>query len=178
MPLLPALLALFLFASAAHSQQASYTYWPVPPSNPFPALSASNTPRIGTSLDLQLRSSFYADLGSSRIWSDSFLMTGASRTAWGSLRLPWTPNLTLYCKGSRATWKNSLLISIDAFSWIPRSNSTYSTIKLPIPNDSSLLGVHFYQQLLIYSVTHVNWPLGSPTCNFFLSRGGHGVIGR
>ena len=43
------------------------------------------------------------------------------------------------------------------------------TLWIPIPNDPSLIGANFYQQVLETITPYFNW--------LILSRGGHGVIG-
>ncbi len=154
--LLPALL--FLLPGVVVAQTtASYTYiQQKPPHNqstwsPDQPL-ALNLPRIGTTFKVEVFHSFTT----SSVRVLSVLATGATN-----------PN-------TRVDWlRGWLYTSAEVVTVIPLSRSVCcATVSFPIPNSSALLGVHFYQQVYLQIQ-----PTGRSTIPW-LSRGGHGVIGR
>ena len=153
--LLPAFL--FLLPCVLGAQAASYTYikqkapWAGNVSNPE-VPNAVNLPRIGTTFKVEVFHSFTT----SSVRVLSVLATGATN-----------PN-------TRVDWlRGWLYTSAEVVTVIPLSRSVCcATVSFPIPNSSALLGVHFYQQVYLQIQ-----PTGRSTIPW-LSRGGHGVIGR
>jgi hypothetical protein len=137
------------------AQAASYTYLDqrAPYSNPTPEwLTALNTPRIGTTLTVEVPLSFQTCCPFEKVY---FLATGATN-----------PSLRYDPLGG---W---LFTSADVSVVQVPHGSPYSrtTITFAIPNSPSLLGAPLFQQVL----EHAHNSFWS---TLYLSRGGRGVIG-
>lgn len=152
-----------LLSGPVAAQAASYTYidqkapfknptgfgcsWPVP------WLTALNLPRIGTTFSVRTPQSFSDNFGGGCPKAGTtWIATGVSNPDlrlgqfWGFL------------------FTSAEVVMITPSTLFPRM----TTVNFTIPNSSQLLGVSFYQQVL------VSW-LGAPKR---LTRGGVGVIGR
>lgn len=146
---------LLAFATTVSAQAASYTYLNqiAPYSNPSPAmLTALTVPKIGTKLRLQVPFSWRQRNG---VGADSILATGAS-----------SPFLNV------PAFQGFVFTSAEVILPTPMSplgTPGNTTMEFPVPNDTKLIAVRFFQQVLTVPTTS---PLGR------LSRGGVGVVGK
>ena len=143
-----------MFAMPLAAQAASYTYinQKAPYKNQNPSmLTALNLPKVGTT--------FQVRVPSSAVFSHSVLAFGVSN-----------PNLPI------PAWSGYLFTSAEIRMQTPWSNKipmsgSATTMSFAIPDSPELLGVKFYQQVLV----HVIYPWAH---DYSLSRGGVGVIGK
>ena len=141
-------------ATTVSAQAASYTFLnQLPPySNPSPAmLSALTVPKIGTKLKLQVPFSWIQRNG---VGADSVLATGVSNPF---LKFP-------AFQGYVFTSAEFVLPTPGS----PLGTPGTTTMEFAIPNNTHLIGVKFYQQVL--TVPRMS-TVGT------LSRGGIGVVG-
>lgn len=133
-----------LLAAAAWSQAASYKYidQTAPYKNPSPAmLTALNLPKLGQVFRVSVPAS--NPLG----WT------------WYVLALGIKPT-----KIEVSAWQGYLYVVPSVVTMVPKGNGSY-TFSYSIPQDKSLLGQAFYQQVL--------WGSLAPR----IGRAGHGVVG-
>ena len=142
------------------AQTASYTYIDQRPPYANPTgrpwigdwLTALQVPRIGTSFQVEVAGSYSAGFGGiSPRFAFTWLATGMRN-----------PNFHMIGWGYLFTSAEHLVGTPSTL--LPRT----ATMTFVIPNNTGLLGVSFYQQLVVCS----------PGPYAVLSRGGHGVIGR
>ena len=165
----PVLIPVLLIGAAAlRAQPATYSYFgtecrPV-------IFAVAGTPKLGTTIDIHVEPT-YSQRGGG---VTSLLVTGISKTRWGGLKLPFdtrvlgrTPN----------TFCGHIYTSIDIV--VPVPSVPYPpkrvVLKMPIPNARALLGLSFYQQVVMRAYC------GSHGCQgytwTYTSRAGHGTIG-
>ncbi len=122
----------------------------------IPVLSAKGLPGIGKS--------FTVELARARPNTAALLSLGASNTSWGTFRLPLdlTPAGASGCK---------LLASLDVFGVRTTSASGTASVPFPIPNQTGLLGVRFYNQWIVVDQA-------ANAFGFAFSNGGVAQIGR
>ena len=151
------LVAVATLGSAVSAQQASYSYlWPygyIPPISYWPGVNALNTPKIGTTFELET--------GVSSGGATKYLLTGRSNPNLNlAVLFPGIGAGVLYTSGEVA---------------MPLPVGFYGQthlIRIPIPLDMGLVGVSFYQQTVVVAATS-----GVVTLVDAFSRGGHGVMG-
>lgn len=99
-----------------------------------PVLANNGTPVLGKT--------FSVDLSSARANTAAGFIVGGSNTKWGSVNLPLdlTP---LNAKGCK------LLVAPDLITGVPVGASGTASIKIPIPNQKSLIGVQWHNQFLV-----------------------------
>jgi hypothetical protein len=97
-----------------------------------PTLLSSTRPVIGKTLQI--------DLASARANSAALFFLGASKTDWGSLKLPFTLPFTQGCQ---------VLCSGEVTLAIPTSSARTGTLGLAIPNVPNLVGVSFHNQFFV-----------------------------
>jgi hypothetical protein len=96
----------------------------------------------------------------------SFLITGTSTTSWAGLQLPAQLNIPGFAPSCEL-----LQTSIDFVDPVAQRPAPQTApIFFFIPNIPSLLGIHYWQQGIVFS-PDPSGPL------VMLSRAGHGVIG-
>ena len=152
--------SLLALPSALVGQQASYTVFGAPcvPFLGFPYFVPQGLPKLGATMQLQVASSTSHSL--------SFLVTGASRTQWGGLALP----AQLVVPGFRPSC-GLLHTSIDIALPVP-SRASVQPVPMPfvIPNDSTLAGLSYFQQCMVFS--------SDPVASYLsMSAAGQAVIG-
>ena len=157
------LLAALAFGGSVSGQQASYTYINQPGGDPGLGdvvwLNARNSPKIGTTFQVQIPGSVCLPRPVPSGCSNFFLLTGTSN-----------PDVDLGLLGP-LFW-GFLFSSGEVMIWAPSySYGTAFVVSFPIPSDPSLIGMSFYQQ----TVRSIGG-YGMPTF-IAASRGGHGVIG-
>ena len=166
------MLSFALLSGAVDAQAASYTFFGQQhacqcSTGGETVILDANLPKLG----VQFRVSSWMHPGSTNM----FLLTGASWTRWGSLPLPFDPSF-ITCGGS-CSWCGKLLVSPDVVLPVGPINNGFrggcgggggpAEWDFHIPSNPALLGVSFYQQVLLI---HSSGALR-------LSVGGHGVIG-
>lgn len=167
-----------VLGGSASAQRAIYNFfgegaWPCLPSY-RPALAPVNVPRIGETFRLLVAPSEY---GFSHASHQVFLITGFSRTTFGSLRLPFDVRM-LTTDPLHDSWGGNLYVSVD---WIqlmpPGAGWTPIEVAWDIPDDPLLVGLEFYQQVL--SVCSAGQSGGMDTIRVWraLSQAGRGRIG-
>jgi hypothetical protein len=99
-----------------------------------PRLTLQSLPRIG--------STFSVGLGGTPAFAPYILVSGLSKTVWGSFPLP----LDMSPLGAKSC---SLLCSFDFMSLSSTDSSGRSSISLPIPRNTQLLGLRWHQQAIV-----------------------------
>ena len=164
---LSAVAALLFVPATLTAQKASYTYVGTGARTCKASLTlvAVGLPKIGSkTFGIQV----YASWGIPSDYAIGWLLTGFSNKKFGGLTLPF--DISVVGPSFEGLLRNSIEIVQPG---PPGQRNTLVTIPFPIPNDQSLLGLSFYQQVLLQSSTTVR-----PGCWLYsLSRGGHGVIG-
>ena len=166
---LPSLLAIALLSTSAFGQKASYTIFGKACKQNIAAqlpLSAVTLPKIGKTFIVRTTAS-WASFASG---ATTVLLSGSSNRSWGALRLPFDMvplsrvGLRFYCQ---------LYVAADIPLVLPmRSGPARSfDVKIPIPNQRSLLGLRFYQQALSFRS-------GIGESEVIASRGAAALIGR
>ena len=152
--------AVLLNGAVVNAQSASYTVFgsPCVPFLAFPYFIPQGVPKLGSTMQVRVASSTPQTL--------SFMVTGGSRTQWGGLTLPTqlaVPGFQPSC--------GLLLTSIDLVIRAPTRPSVEPVaIPFVIPNDTTLVGLSYYQQCMVFS--------SDPLSSFVsLSVAGHAVIG-
>jgi len=87
----------------------------------------------------QLGGSFSIDLSGALASAPSFLINGVSNTTWGPVPLP------LDLSGAGASGCN-LLVSFDLISPAVSDAGGAASVRIPLPNDSRLLGFKLHGQ--------------------------------
>ena len=132
----------------------------------YPYFIPEGTPKLGTSMKINLTSSWPANPLTGLEIGVSFLITGTSNTNWAGLTLPTqldVPGFSPSC--------GTLTTSIDFIQRVDqRQTPTVAPVFFFIPNVSSLIGVSYYQQGIVFTSS-------STAALIMLSRSGHGVIG-
>ena len=116
----------------------------------------SGLPRIGKSIAIQT--------ASPNLTKQVYVLTGISKTRYASIKLPFN---TAALTRNGFTFCGDLRTSVEVVLVVARGRTT----TLLIPNDKSLIGLRFYQQVM--EATNI------PARGLFadLSRGGEGRIG-
>ncbi len=96
-------------------------------------------PAIGNSGVPSISTPFTVNMTSGKASSAALLITGVSNTTWGVIPLP----LDLTVAGAANC---NLLVSFDFTFGFPTDASGSASAQLGLPNQSSLIGVQFYQQ--------------------------------
>lgn len=164
-------LGLAPFVSA---QAASYTFFGaacttgrISPLGPVP-FTVVGTPRLGMSFDVVTECTASYPWGNRR---NVLLLTGASNTAIGGVRLPF--DLALLSPAD--PFCGLLRTSSEVVLSVPRQldYTTPSQLTFQVPNLPALIGANFYQQVLSIELS----TFGPPFRAMASSRAGHGVIG-
>ncbi len=172
------LLVALVLSSTVSAQQASYTYIDQPPQYQVPGaplLEALNTPKIGTTFQIQVTSTggyypvpcFGFPGGYAITFHYTYLLLGASNPA---VEIPF-----FVLGGSGWFWGGFLFSSGEIVLPTPYGPPVVP-MSIPIPNDLSLIGIPFFQQVVQDSQSESCFIRGSRR-TISLSRGGHGVIG-
>ncbi|MCI0587957.1 MAG: hypothetical protein L0323_14085 [Planctomycetes bacterium] len=156
------LLAAVLFVHSAPAQSASYAYFGTGCSPTVP-MTVTGVPTLGGSFSLETYGTYSSGFFG---WSNSTLLLGFSNQTWAGGALPFAFPTPSPC--------GSLLVSPDILVGAPAGNGLVS-VAFAVPNDASLLGVTFYQQVARLFVSCGKMGCGSP--NVWFSVGGEGVIG-
>ena len=169
------LMAVLTTLSAASTQSASYRIVGTPCTTgrltsgvgPVP-LSVRGLPRIGTSFTVVTEGSARYPWGSSRA---VFLFTGFSNTSAGGLRLPFDVS-TLF---PGEPFCGLLRTSAELRMPLPlvRDYRQAVGISFTIPNDRTLIGIRFFQQVMSLERSSFGPPFRAGS----LSAGGEAVIG-
>ena len=125
---------------------------------------ARQVPKLSNSGVPTINKSFSIDLSSAKASTAAALILGASKTVWGSVRLPLdlTPFRAPGC---------SLLVSFDSTFVTPVDANGNGKITLSLPNSSNLVGLTWHNQYLVVD----------PRANGFgaaFSNGGSAKVGR
>jgi hypothetical protein len=162
-------LVLSLLAAPATAQAAAYTHFGTNCASPTwtpVTFRALGVPRLGTTFHVETEASVASPCCS----TTTFLCTGVSRTAYGSIPLPF--DVSALNNGS-TTFCGLLYVSIDATQWLPRVVSARPVlVQVPfaVPNDPRLLGQRFYQQV-------IQLVRNPQQATFHLSRAGELLLG-
>ena len=158
-----------MFAMPLAAQVVSYTY--IDQKAPYKnsgMLTALNLPKVGTTFKVQVplsgRSSVcwwaHCPYPDPYIYSLSYLAIGVRN-----------PNVTIPALGGFLFTSADIVLLAP---WGPIAQQGTVTMSFPIPNSQALLGVKFYQQVLV----DVTYPWARSAHFYSLSRGGVGVIGK
>ena len=158
--LISALVAISLPTFAA-AQTGSYNYYGTgcPTASPF---SVDGVPKLGTAITVKCYGSY------SSFFSQTYrlLLTGFSKDQMGGTKLP------LYGLGCGPLLTSSELVWLVPFAGTP---TTIVSIPFPIPDDSGLVGLSFYQQVL--ELSRNCGKIGCGAWRISFTRAGHGQIG-
>jgi hypothetical protein len=121
-----------------------------------PVLSATNTPKLGSS-------NFSVDLSGAKATTAAGLILGISKTSWGPITLP----LSLAGAGAPGC---SLLVSFDQMFVLATDASGKASFSFKIPNDKAFNGATFHDQWFALDTT-------ANSLGLVWSNGGTGVIG-
>ncbi|MEZ5988023.1 MAG: hypothetical protein R3F30_02635 [Planctomycetota bacterium] len=124
---------------------------------------ADNVPTLSNTGVPKINGKFSVDLTQALPSSAAGLIIGASNTKLGAIPLP----LDLAVFGAPTC---SLLVSFEALLGTPTDATGNASVSLPLPNDTKLLGINFYNQYFV--VDKVANGLGLSWSN-----GGAGLIG-
>lgn len=151
-------------AATATGQQASYTFFGAGTACPMtPWFQVRGLPHLGTTIVVETERSCRG--GCFDTSHEAWVLTGFSNTTFAGRTLPLS--LPFAC--------GALLTSVEAMEWTPSIYSPLSgaaEVPFAIPNHPALLGLAFYQQIL------VTWCWSMSGCQHWLSQGGMGIIGR
>ncbi len=133
-------------------------------------LSCSDTPKIGTSVEVRFLGPRYVP-GWNRSQIFPVLMTGLSRTSVGGVSLPFHvnwgpiggPNCMLWCSADFAAAVGGII------------NLDWGSMRIAIPDNAALVGVTLYHQW--YLQYHLWWQ-GGIEAFYILSNGGAMTIGQ
>ena len=160
------LLAAVLFVHSAPAQSASYAYFGAGVGCSSPPLTVSGLPTLGGTFSVQTWSSVGTPGFSG--WSLTMVATGFSNQDWGGVPLPYTLPFAPAC--------GSVLVSPDVLLPVPATNpGGFASVPFAVPNDASLLGMTFYQQVPRLYTSCMKMGCFGPFLQ--LSVGGQGVIG-
>jgi hypothetical protein len=172
----PLICAALICSAVLNAQSATYRFAGTgctggrlsPGIGPVP-LSVSGTPRVGGGFDVQTEGSTNYPWGNRRT---VFLLTGSSDQSAFGVPLPF--DVAALSPGS--PFCGLLRTSGEAVVQVPNTSpyTAMATVRFVIPNDPSLLGVAFHQQVL--SIERSTF--GPPFQALALSASGIGTIGR
>lgn len=161
-----AVVLLALAAAGKAQTSASYSFFGNNCTLGSPLFNNLTLPQVGTALQIQTQSSWNQTIYDT---GDVFLVTGFSNQMWGSTPLPFD---TSVLSGGIITFCGHVYTSGELVQHMPVMPQVVPVVvDFPIPNQRSLIGAQFHQQVIRWG--RIRWGYTS----WHLTRGGTARIG-